>query len=187
MIKYSINRYNSIAAILMAAIFFSCTNDSKQVRDFLADKNLPIGIAKNIYHVYKDSGKITSKLTTKLLYDFSNRKEHPYNEFPKGIKIVTIGKNGDSITVTGNYALSYSKTGIAEIRGNVIIINHTDNVKLETDQLYWDQKLKYYFSEEKFRLTKQKDTFFGVGFESKEDLTKWIAKDVTGNLEVKQN
>ncbi len=53
--------------------------------------------------------------------------------------------------------------------------------------MYWDKKLKYYFSEEKFRLTKQKDTFAGIGFESKEDLTKWIAKDVTGSLEAKQN
>ena len=83
--------YNYIAAIFLVAMFFSCTNNVKQVRDLLADKNKPIGIAKNIFHVYKDSGFITSKLITPLLYDFSNRKKHPYNEFPMGIKIITIG------------------------------------------------------------------------------------------------
>lgn len=181
--------FNSIATALVVAMFFSCTNDAKKVRDFLADKNLPIGVAKNGYHVYKDSGRITSKLKTPLLYDFSNRKEHPYNEFPEGIKIVTIEKNDvDSTTVTGNYALTYSKTSIAEIKGNVVVVNHTEKSKLVTDQLYWDQKLKYFFSEERFMLTTvEGDTVIGVGFECKQDLSRWIAKDTEGNLKVKKN
>ncbi|TYP97884.1 LPS export ABC transporter protein LptC [Tenacibaculum adriaticum] len=181
------NIYNSIATICLVAMFFSCTNNTLQVRDFLADKNMPIGIAKNTYHVYKDSGRITSKLITSLLYDFSNRKEHPYNEFPEGVKIVMIDKNGkDSTTVTGNYALSYTKTSVSEIKGNVVIINHTDKVKLETNQLFWDQKEAYFFTEDGFRLTTPRDTINGFGFEAKQDLTKWIAKDITGNLQANQ-
>ena len=70
----------SIAIISLIAIFFSCANTKKEVQDFLADKNLPIAVGKNIFHVYKDSGKITSKLITPILRDFTNRKEHPYNE-----------------------------------------------------------------------------------------------------------
>ena len=54
----------SIAVVLTTGMLFSCTNDSKKVRDFLADKNLPIGIAKDAYHEYKDSGRVTSKLIT---------------------------------------------------------------------------------------------------------------------------
>ena len=30
----------------------------------------------------------------------------------------------DSVTVTGDYALSYSKTNISELVGNVVVINH---------------------------------------------------------------
>ena len=169
-------------------MLFSCTNDAKVVRDLLADKNLPIGIAKNAHHVYKDSGRITSKLKTPLLHDFSNRSEHPYNEFPEGIKIITFEKNGiDSTTITGNYGISYSKTSVSEIKGNVVVINHTDNTKLETDQLYWDQKLNYFFTEEKFKLTLTEGIIIGIGIEAKQDLSKWIAKDVTGDLETKQN
>ena len=177
----------SIAIISIIAMLFSCTNNAKEVKDFLADKNLPIAVAKNANHVYKDSGKITSKLISPLLYDFSNRK-HSYSEFPKGIKIVTIDKNEkDSTTITGNYALTYNKTSISEIRGNVIIINHTSKSTLKTDQLFWDQKLRYFFTEANFLLVKEKDTFTGIGFESKQDLTKWIAKNVAGNLETKLN
>ena len=165
-------------------MLFSCSNDTQKVRDFLASKNLPIGVAKNANHVYKDSGKVTSKLITPLLHDFSNRKEHPYNEFPKGIKIINFNTNGlDSVTITGNYALSYNKTKVSEIKGNVVVLNHTEQSKLETTQLFWDQKTNYFFSEKPFTLTTQKDTIYGVGFECKEDLSKHLAKKTTGKLE----
>ena len=76
-------------------MLFSCSNNTQKVRDFLADKNLPTGTAKDAYHVYKDSGRITSKLITPLMLDFSNRKQHPYSEFPKGIKIINFNNKGN--------------------------------------------------------------------------------------------
>lgn len=187
MIFKSKNITYSIATISLVAMFFSCTNSAKEVKDFLADKNKPIGVAKNINHVYKDSGRVTNKLTTPVLYDFSNRKEHPYSEFPKGLKIVNISKDRkDSTTITGNYALTYKRTAISEIRGNVVIINHTQKTKLETNQLFWDQKENYFFTEDGFRLTTPRDTVNGFGFESKQNLTKWLAKDITGEIRVNQ-
>ncbi len=184
---YSINIYISIAVIFLVAMLFSCVNSKQEVRDFLADKNMPVGKAINIYHIKKDSGKITSKTRASLFYDFSNREEHPYSEFPKGIKIVSIDKTGkDSTTITGNYALSYNKTGVSEITGNVIILNHSGNRKLETNQLFWDQKEHYFFTEDGFRLTTLRGTVSGFGFESEESLTKWIAKDITGEIQTNQ-
>ncbi|MDD7913490.1 LPS export ABC transporter periplasmic protein LptC [Polaribacter ponticola] len=186
-----IKKYNiiikSIAVLYVLAMLFSCSNDTQKVRDFLADKNLPVGSAKNAFHVYKDSGRITSKLITPLMLDFSNRKEHPYSEFPEGIKIINFeNKGSDSVTITGNYALSYAKTSISEIKGNVVVINHTDQSRLETEQLFWDEETKYFVSEKAFKLTKEKDTIFGIGFESKDDLSKHFAKKTTGRLETSE-
>lgn len=178
----------SIAVIFSSAMLFSCVNDVKKVRDFLADKNLPVGIARDANHVYKDSGKITSRLITPLMLDFSNRTEHPYSEFPNGIKIVNFKKTDiDSITITGQYAINYSKTAISEIKGNVVVINHTDKSRLETEQLFWDEKTKYFVSEKAFTLMKENDTIFGIGFESKDDLTMHLAKKTTGKLETTED
>lgn len=177
----------SIPVIVISGMFFSCINDSQKVRDFLVDKNLPVGKAKDVYHVYKDSGKITSKLITPLMLDFSNRKEHPYSEFPIGIKIVNFESKFDSVTITGNYALNYVKTSISEINGDVVVINHTDASRLETEQLFWDEKNKYFISEKAFKLTKENDTIYGIGFESKDDLTKHLAKKTTGKLETTED
>lgn len=173
----------SITIVATVVMLFSCTNNSQQVRDFLADKNLPIGVAKKAFHVYKDSGRITSKLYTPLMLDFSNREEHPYSEFPKGIRIVNFEKNGiDSVTITGDYALSYAKTEVSEIIGNVVILNHSEDKKLETEQMYWDQKTKYFFSEKPFLLITKTHTIKGTGFESKEDLSKWVSKKISGQI-----
>jgi len=175
--------FQSIASIYLVTMLFSCTNNSNEVRDFLAAKNLPIGVVKNTYHVYKDSGRITSKLITPVLKDYSNRKEHPYNEFPKGIKIISFENKGkDSVTILGDYALSYTKTQISEIRGNVVVINHAERSRLETDQLFWDQNTNYFYSEKRFKLTTLTDTINGIGFESKKDLSKHLAKRITGKF-----
>lgn len=177
----------SIAVLFVSAMLFSCDNNTQKVRDLLADKNLPVGTAKDAYHVYKDSGRISSKLITPLLLDFGNRKEHPYSEFPKGIKIINFEKNTiDSITITGNYAISYDKTSISEIKGNVIVVNHSEKSRLETQQLFWDQTTNYFVSEKAFKLMTPKDTIFGIGFESKDDLSKHLAKKTTGRLETSE-
>ena len=133
----------NIVVILLITMFFSCVNNPKEVRDFLADRNLPIAVGKNIHHSYRDSGVVTSKLITPVLNDYTNRKKHPFNEFPQGIKIITFdATKGDSTTITGNYALTFLNTKISDIRDNVVIVNHSGDTKLETNQLYWDQKEK---------------------------------------------
>jgi len=165
------------AFIFLMAFCASCGNNIKEVQDFLADKNLPVGVAKNVNLVHTDSGAVKTKLITPVLHDFANRKIHPYQEFPAGIEVTNFDKNRDSITLTANYCKSYSKTGISEVRENVIVRNYKDGAVLYTEQLFWDQNTHYIYTEAKFTLIVENDTLKGKGFESNEDLTKMIAKD----------
>lgn len=161
----------SIATILLVAMLFSCGNDTKEINDLITAKNLPIAKAKHINLIQTDSGFVKSKMQTKLLLDFANRKKHPYQEFPEGIKITTFDAK-DSTTVTANYAITYTNTSIVEIKGNVVVINHQKKLKLRTEQLFWDQKENYYFSNKKSVLTSLTDTLIGLaGFDAKADLS----------------
>ena len=179
--------FKNIVAFSIATMFFACTNNSNEVREFFTAKNLPIGVDINTNYVYKDSGRITSKMRTPKRNDFSNR-EHPYYEFPKGIELISFENQGkDSTTIKGNYCLTYLKTNISELTGNVIIINHTDNSKLTTSQLFWDQNTNYFFSEKEFTLISPENTLKGVGFESKKDLSKFLAKKMSGEIVAKEN
>ena len=169
----------------MVAMFLSCNNNTQKVQDFLSDQNLPIGVAKNINHEYTDSSRTKSKLSTPLLLDYSNRKEHPYTEFPKGLKVISFDQNGDSITISSNYGISYSNTQVTEIRNQVLIENHRQRIKLKTEQLFWDQKTRFFYTEKEFTLTTQNDTITGFGFESNENLTNWNMRSTRGYIYVK--
>jgi len=186
MTKSVVNKVKNIAVVLIAAMFFSCTNDVKEVRDFLADKNLPIGEAYKINHKHTDSGRVDIKMKAPVMFDFSNREKHPYSEFPKGIKITTIEKNGDSITVEGDYAKSYRNTEVSEIKNNVVVVNYAQKNKLLTDQIYWDQKTHYFFTEKKFTFYTVTDTIYGTGFEATEDLKTWWVKNQSGVINIKE-
>lgn len=177
----------SIAVICLTAMLFSCGNDIKEVRDFLADKNLPIGVAENVYNIHTDSGRVDVKFTAPLLHDFSNRKSHPYSEFPKGVKIINYDKAGDSVVIVGNYAISYTKTNISEIKGKVKIENFGEQKRLLTEQLFWDQKTKYFYTEKPFTLFTATDTIHGTGFDASEDLTQFMAKNNRGTININEN
>ena len=180
--------YKNIAAISLVAMFFSCTNNSNEVRNLFLIKNQPVAIAIEMNHIYKDSGRVTSRLITPVLEDFSNRVEHPYNKFPNGIILVSYSNDGnDSITIKGDFCLTYTKTLISELKGNVEIFNHTDKSKLITEQLFWDQNTDYLFSEKKFTLTSPDNVINGIGFESKKDLSKFLAKQTSSQHILNEN
>ncbi len=187
MLNHFSNKILYIAAIFLAAMFFSCGNEIKDIKDFLAEKNLPIGTAKNVNLIHTDSGKIKTRLIAPIMDDFSNRENHPYIEFPKGIEVITYDKNQDSVILTANYAISYSKTNISEVKTDVKVTNYAEKMKLMTDQLFWDSNEHYIYTEEKFTLITKSDTIHGVGFESNEDLTKVNMKSVSGTIFVEEN
>ena len=169
--------------LIIFFVLIGCQNSSKEINDFLADQNLPIGVAENIHHVYKDSGRITSRLKAPIFWDYSNRNLNPYSEFPKGIEITNIHKTTqDSVTIAGDYAISFTHTSFSEIIGNVVVTNHQEKVQLHTEKMYWDQKLRYFFSESPFTIYTQKDTIHGVGFESESNLNNWILNKTFGNF-----
>lgn len=186
MTKSVIHTIKNIAVVLTTAMFFSCTNDAKEVRDFLADKNLPIGEAYSINHKHTDSGRIDVKMKAPIMLDFSNRDNHPYSEFPEGIEITTIKKNGDSVTINGDYARSFKNTEVSEIKNNVVIVNHAQRSKLITEQVFWDQKTHYFFTEKKFTFYTVTDTIHGTGFEAMEDLKTWWVKNQSGVINIKE-
>jgi LPS export ABC transporter protein LptC len=185
--KYLKNKFFNIATIFLVAMFFSCGNEIKEVEDFLAEKNLPIGTAKNVFLVYTDSGRVKTKLISPIMNDFSNREEHPYTEFPDGIKIISYDEKGDSVILTADYSVTYTKTNISEVKNNVKVINFADQTTLKTDQLFWDSNEHYIYTEKKFTLITKTDSIFGTGFESNEDLSKLNMKSISGTIYVNEN
>ena len=134
--------------ILIIFCFFSCEDNFQEIKNINNYDNIPIGIAENIKLIYTDSAKVKAVLTSPINKDFTNQ-EFPYSEFPNGIEITFFDKKKNSTVVTSNYAITYNKTNIVDLVGNVVINIH-DGTELKTSQLYWDPEQEWLFTEEMF-------------------------------------
>jgi hypothetical protein len=67
-----------------------------------------------------------------------------------------------------------------------VIVNHEDYKKLRTEQLYWDQKIKYFYTEKPFTLYTLTDTIYGIGLDASEDLKQYMVKNNRGSFTINE-
>jgi LPS export ABC transporter protein LptC len=184
--------YNIIRRMLAAWLFFSlalgfglisCKNDIETINALTNEVDLPDVSGFNIEISYTDSGILKGKILAPEAYDYS-RKEDPYTEFPKGMKVVFYDKNGNPESyIQANYAILYKKKQLWEGRNQVLAENPAKGEKLETEQIFWDQKEKLIYSEKFSTITNKDGVFYGEnGFEAKENLSKWWMKGYKGKV-----
>ena len=79
-----------------------------------------------------------------------------------------------------NYAVSYKKTALIDLQGNVKITT-SDGGLLETEQLYYDQKNEWFFTEKKFKFTDPyKGETKGDGLDFSKDFKRINFQKVSG-------
>ena len=134
--------------IFILIFLLSCEDNFQEIQNINSKNILPIGITENLKLIYTDSAKVKAILYSSLNKDFTNQS-FPYSEFPKGLKITFYDNYLNETIVTSDYAITYNKTNIVNLIGNVVI-NNFDGSELKTKQLYWDPEQEWLFTEEKF-------------------------------------
>ena len=126
-------------AFLLAILFLqSCESNLKDVQRIYKTTFVPTGEADSINLKYSDSGRVKSILQSLKMIDYSTAK-NPFVEFPKSVLVTLIDANGNKTTVVADKAISYKKTEVIDLIGNVKIQTYDGKV-LVTNQLYFDQK-----------------------------------------------
>ena len=139
----------------------------------------PIAEGKNINFKYTDSGKLVTNLLAEKLLDYSNL-DFPYKEFPSGIEVLFWNEKGEKSTVTSDYAIQFDKTGLVDLRENVVLVT-ADSVVLKANQLYWDQKNEWVFTDQPYQI-KFKDGSYNEGarFDGNQDFTIFLSRKNQG-------
>lgn len=160
---------------------FSCESNFKDVQKMNTVAFNPIAQTENINLKYTDSGKVKAILVSPLMLDYSNL-EYGFNEFPKGVHVTIMGENNQKSYVVSDYAITYSKTDLIDLQGNVKITSH-DGSFLETPQLYYDQKNEWFYTEKKFKFTDAKGGHIeGPGIDFSKDFKVMNAQRNTGAI-----
>ena len=167
-----------MVTVLTVTMFFSCKNNFKEVQKIGVSENEPIGIAEHINLKYTDSGKVKANLISDKMLDYSNR-DFPFSEFTEGIVLHLFDSNNQKSTIIADYAIVYDKTNLIDLQGNVVLTTH-DGKKLNAEQLYFDQKKEWLFTNKPVKFADNEQIINGNGFDSNMDFTTSRVLEITG-------
>lgn len=168
-----------VMLLIVATLFFiSCESNINEVRKINVSEFSPVGEAKDFNLKYTDSGRIKAILISPQMLDYS-QLEFPFTEFPKGIKVTVYDEQGNKSFVTSNYAISYTNSNLIDLSGKVKITTHDGKV-LETEQLYYDQKNEWFFTQKAYKFTNKGSGIDGLGIDFSKDFKVLDTQKITG-------
>ena len=179
--KFQLNTaiYLFFVSIILVSIV-SCESNFKEVQRSNLSEFTPTGEADSINLKYTDSGKIKAILVSPKMLDFAVA-DFPFTEFPNGINVTLFDENAKKTFVTSKYAVSYKNTDIIDLQGNVKISNETGQL-LETEQLYFDQKNEWFYTEKRYKFTDPKGVSFGEGIDFSKDFKIINSQKISGEV-----
>ena len=176
-------KYRILIPVLVTAIALlaGCESNFKEVQKINFSEFVPSGEADKINLKYTDSGRITAILVSPKMREFAS-VDFPFTEFPKGIDVTLYDVKGKRTFIKSDYATSYKLTNIIDLEGNVKITSQDGQI-LETEQLYFDQKNEWFFTEKSFKFTDPKGVSNGQGIDFSKDFKVVNSQRIAGELE----
>ena len=171
----------TIVVITLVIASASCDSNFKEIQKSVVSEFSPSGEADSINLKYTDSGRIKSVLIASKMLDFGSLK-FPFTEFPNGVNVTLFDERGKKTFVTSNYAITFKETDLIDLQGNVKISNETGQL-LETDQLYFDQKNEWFFTEKPYKFTDPKGVSQGQGLDFSKDFKIINSQQINGEVE----
>ncbi|MFL1013075.1 LPS export ABC transporter periplasmic protein LptC [Flavisericum labens] len=174
----------NIVTIFIVTMFFSCNDSLKEVQKIGISENEPIGVDYNMNVKYTDSGRVSANLISTKMLDYTNR-DFPFYEFVDGVTLYVYDKDNNKNTIVADYAIVYKNTDLIDMRSNVVITTHDNNV-LKTDQLYYDQKKDWLFTNKTVEFQIKQDLIKGNGFDSDSKFENAQVLEVTGIITIEE-
>lgn len=171
----------TLVTVITVTLFFGCESNFKEVQKMGFSEFVPSGEAEKINLKYTDSGRIKAILVSPKMLDFSG-VSFPFTEFPKGIDVTLYDDKKKKTFVKADYSVSYKETNIIDLQGNVKITSQDGQI-LETQQLYYDQKNEWFFTEKNFKFTDPKGVSIGQGIDFSKDFKIIYSQKIAGEID----
>jgi len=162
-------------------VLISCTNDPKLVQEFVSDKQLPIEQIKGAELLHTENGKVKVRVVASSIERFQDIQ--PALIFHDHLEVYFYNDSSQlQSTLMSNYASIDEEKKIMMAQHNVILIS-SDNKKLETDELIWDEKKNKIYTDKKVKITTGKEVIYGEGFTSTPDFKQYSITKINGTFD----
>jgi LPS export ABC transporter protein LptC len=178
------NSIQFLIFIFVVLQLISCESNFKEIQKINFSEFVPSGEAEDFNLKYTDSGKIKSVLLSPKMLDYAT-VEYPFTSFPKGIDLTMYDASGKKTFVKSNTAISFKGTQIIDLSGNVTITNEVGQ-KMTTEQLYFDQKAEWFFTDKKYNFTSPTGSLNGEGVDFSKDFKIMNTQRISGEVASKK-
>ena len=166
-----------------ATLFISCGGRRASVAPPNADSLITMQ-STDLTVVYSANGLTSYRFETPLLERYEMAAE-PYMEFRQGIHMTTYNDSTEVVesTLVADYAKYLERQQLWEARGRVVAVN-AEGRKLETEQLFWNEKTDRIYSVVPARMTEGEDVTTVEDFETNSAFDDYRFRSPLGQMAV---
>ncbi len=166
-------------------MLLSCGNPMSVVQQLAADDTSSSIMAKDIEFVRSDSGNIQLVLTAPQL--LKHKLDTGELEFPMGFDAIMFTPAHDTLThIRADYGVSSNSMTVIEAEGNVEVHNYSNNDRMNSEKLYWNQQTKQIFTRSAVKITMPDKEIYGDSLEALDDFSEYTIYNGRATLEIEE-
>ena len=164
-------------------MLFSCTNDPNLVKEFVSENHLPIEQIVDAELLHTENGKIKVKIIAGNIERFIDKQ--PEVLFSKDIEICFYNEFEEIQSKLFSKNAKIDKEGKIMVAYNNVNLISSDNKRLETEELFWDQVSDRIYTEKDVKIITNKEIIYGKGFYASPDFNKYQIANINGTFDIK--
>ena len=167
--------------LFFLVVVISCSNDPKLVQEFVNDKQLPIEQIKEAVLLHTENGRLKVRVVASSIERYQDIQ--PALIFSDHLEVYFYNDSSQlQSTLMADYASIDEEKKIMIAQNNVILIS-SDDKKLETDELIWDENKNKIYTDKKVKITTGKEVIYGEGFTSTPDFKQYSITKIHGTFD----
>tara|TARA_B100001250_G_C19794842_1_gene788245 strand:- start:1519 stop:2061 length:543 start_codon:yes stop_codon:yes gene_type:complete len=162
-------KYLKLFIYINIFLLISCSSDL--IQESLLIKDMPDQESWDVTIILTDKGIMRAKIKSGHLEKY-NEKSFIFLDSRVSVDFFDHKENHTSV-LNSKYAEVNQKSNNMKAKGDVVAVSDS-GITLFSETLIWDAKEEKLYTEEEIMITTlEKDTLYGVGFESNSDLKNW--------------
>lgn len=174
---YATKRYVRFIIAASAAIMLYTSCKSEEESEPIDMEQTPIQVVHDMKFLQSDKGSSVMRMNAPTMQHFAFTKDsinQSYDFYPDGFHVRLYNMDGALETEVNSEKAKHVLTQGQEqwsAFGNVVIINHIKQQKVESDTVYWDQSNHMIRTDCYVRISSPQGVMQGYGLESDEKVT----------------